>query len=129
MRLTEFVSEDESQDQSGSQSNIATALSLLQNRIQSGHLKPDLPTDLVIRYIRNTGLNGFSYEDLVAANETDTSIQNILKKITPDTITVTTSQSQTVSNPEEYTSSANNPEQTVSNMAKSAAKRRQTSLV
>jgi hypothetical protein len=125
MRLLEFIDSDGS---GGEQyTNVITALSLLQNRIQSGDLKPEIPTEMVIRYIRNTGLPSFTYQDLLAANDAEPSMKNILKNITPETVSVAGAVTQTVANtPDSVTTAdAENPEQTVANMAKQAVARRQ----
>jgi len=124
MRLFEFADSDNSSDQ---YTNVVTALSLLQKRIQAGDLKPEVPTDLVIKYIRNTGLPSFTYSDLLTANDEEPSMKNILKNITPETVSVAGAVTQTVANePDSVTAAdAENPEQTVSNMAKQAVARRQ----
>jgi len=124
MRSSEFIIEAEKKDHVST--NVLTALRLLQVKIREGDLKPKVRTDLVIRYIKNTGLTSFSYEDLIAANETDSAIKNILSNITPEFVTVSTSTKKTVKNPDNQENSVANPEQTVSKMAKSAMKRRQS---
>ena len=126
MRLVEFVRSGDD-DSSGHYPNVVTALNLLQKRIQAGDLKPEVPTDLVIKYIRNTGLNSFTYQDLLVVNDTEPSMKNILKSITPQSVTVAGADTQTVANePDTMTATdAANPEQTVSNMAKQAVARRQ----
>lgn len=125
MRLVEFV--DSQEASSGQYSNVITALEFLQKRIQSGDLKPDVPTELIINYIRNTGLSTFSYQDLLRINDAEPSLKNILKSISPETITVAGAETGTVANdPDSLTTNyAENPEQTVSNMAKQAVARRQ----
>lgn len=132
MRFSEFIREDENGNGNIEEySNVVTALSLLQNRIQSGDLKADVPTDMVIRYIQNTGLRSFNYQDLVAVNDAEPSMQNIVKNITPDTVTLATASDSDVDvdNPDQVTTTdAMNPQQTVSNMAKMAAARRQKPL-
>jgi hypothetical protein len=126
MRLVEFVRSGDD-DNSGHYPNVVTALSLLQKRIQAGDLKPEVPTELVIKYIRNTGLSSFTYQDLLAVNDAEPSMKNILKNITPESVTVAGADVQTVANePDSVTpADAENPEQTVSNMAKQAVARRQ----
>lgn len=132
MRFSEFIREDENGNGNIEEySNVVTALSLLQNRIQSGDLKPEVPTDMVIRYIQNTGLRSFNYQDLVAANDADPAMQNIVKNITPDIVTLATASDSDVDvdNPDQVTTTdVMNPQQTVSNMAKMAAARRQKPL-
>ena len=125
MRASDFIKEDEDNQDRGDYGNIITALNLLYNKVVRGEIASELPTPMVIRYISNTGLTGFTYQNLIAANEAEDSIKEMLKNITPETIKFTTDSQSRVDNPEEYTAAADNPEQTVSNMAKSAMKRRQ----
>jgi hypothetical protein len=125
MRASDFIKEDEDNQDRGDYGNIITALNLLHNKVIRGEIASELPTPMVIRYISNTGLTGFTYQNLIAANEAEDSIKEMLKNITPETIKFTTDSQSRVDNPEEYTAAADNPEQTVSNMAKSAMKRRQ----
>jgi hypothetical protein len=124
MRLREFAEdvEDRSRDL---YANAVTALSLIQNQIRDGKLKPEIPTELVLKFIRNTGLAGFSYQDLVAANAADPAMQSMVKNITPDTVTVNTDTASDVENPKAVQQAVDNPEQVVSNMAKDAMARRQ----
>jgi hypothetical protein len=105
--------------------NIVTALNLIQNRIMRGELKTDVPTELVISEIQNAGASTFGYQDLIRVNDIEPAIKSMVKNITPDTVTFVSSLSQNVTNPEDYTAAAGNPQDTVSNMAKSAMKRRQ----
>ena len=105
--------------------NVVTALDLIRNRIKDSNLSYEIPVNIVLKFIQNTGIPGFSYHDLITANENNPAIKNIIKNITPDHITFASDEEPSVSNPEDYTSAADNPEQTVSNMAKSAMKRRQ----
>ena len=125
MRAVDFIKEDEDNQDRGDYGNIITALNLLHSKVVKGEIPPELPTPMVIRYITNTGLTGFTYQNLIAANKSQGSIKEMIKNITPETIKFTTDSQIQVDNPEEYTAAADNPEQTVSNMAKSAMKRRQ----
>lgn len=125
MRAKDFILED--QEGSSEYSNVVTALSLIQDKVKEGKLLTELPTQFVIRLIQNTGLQSFNYDDLVNANEAESSIQTIIKQITPDAVTFTTGADDSVSNADSGTTQAvDNPEQVVSNMAKSAMKRRQS---
>lgn len=124
MRITEVIVEGES----GEYANIATTLALLQNRINTNELKPEVSMNLVIKYIQNSGLKGFTYADLLAANDADPTLQNIVKDITPQTLTFVTDTEGGAVNPEDGEPVAQNPQQKVSQMAKKATKRRQKSL-
>lgn len=123
MRAKDFILED---GESSEYSNVATALSLMQDKVKEGKLLTEVPTQFVLRLIQNTGLQSFNYDDLVNANAAENSIKSILKKITTDVVTFNTGADDQVSNADtDATASVDNPEQVVSNMAKSAMKRRQ----
>jgi hypothetical protein len=127
MRFSEFTEDASSRDE---YANVVTALSLIQDHIRKNNLTPpEVSTETVLRFIQNTGLQGFSYQNLLDANSNpdfaDT-MQNIVKNITNDKVTFNTGDSgSSVSNADDMTSAVDNPEQTVSNMAKSAMIRRQ----
>jgi hypothetical protein len=125
MRFAEIVSEDQNSNTHVDAGNIISALDLIKNRVIDNDLPPDIPIEFVLRAIQNTGIPGFSYADLITANEQEKAIKNIVKNITQDHVTFITNQRPSVSNSQEYNGSVDNPEQTVSNMAKSAMKRRQ----
>lgn len=125
MRITEVIVEDAS----GEYANIATTLQLLKNRINDQGLKPDVSTKMVVQYIQNSGLNGFTYADLLAANSADTTLQNLIKNITPQVVTfVTDADDEGAVNPEDAEAVQVNPQQKVSQMAKKALKARQKPL-
>ena len=124
MRASDFLFEDD--EPSDQYANIVTALDLVQEKVRSGELSDELPTQFIIRLIRNTGISSFSYADLIAANEANESMKNIVKNITPTKISFVKDIGQSVSNTQDVTAAAANPEQTVSDMAKSAMKRRQS---
>lgn len=123
MRASDFLLEDD--EPSDQYANIVTVLDLVQEKVRNGELSEELPTQLIIRLIRNTGISSFSYADLLAANEDNESMKNIVKNITPTKISFVKDIGQSVANAQDVTAAATNPEQTVSNMAKSAMKRRQ----
>lgn len=124
MRASDFLFEDD--EPSDQYANIVTALDLVQEKVRSGELSDELPTQFIIRLIRNTGISSFSYADLIAANEANESMKNIVKNITPTKISFVKDIGQSVANTQDVTAAAANPEQTVSDMAKSAMKRRQS---
>jgi len=123
VRASDFLLEDN--EPSDQYANIVTVLDLVQEKVRNGELSDELPTQLIIRLIRNTGVSSFSYDDLIAANEDNESMKNIVKNITPTKITFVKDIGQSVANAQDMTVAAANPEQTVSDMAKSAMKRRQ----
>lgn len=125
MRFSEIIRE-ESEEQKSIDNNVITALNLIQNRIIDQNLEPTVPVNVVLQFIKNTGLPGFNYNDLITANEDEDAIKNIIKNITPEGITfVTDTATDRVVNTQDQATGATNPEQTVSNMAKAAMKRRQ----
>ena len=124
MRAADFLLEDD--EPSDQYANIITVLDLVQEKVRSGELSDELPTQFIIRLIQNTGVSNFDYTDLIAANEANESMKNIVKNITPTKITFVKDIGQSVANAQDVTAAAANPEQTVSDMAKSAMKRRQS---
>lgn len=125
MRIGEIIREARDPDRTRI-ANIATALDLIKNRIREGDLPLEVPVDVVLQMIRNTGIPGFSYHDLITANEENEIIRNLIKNITPKFIKFTSDVEPDVDNPQRYQAAAANPEETVSKMAKSAMKRRQS---
>ena len=124
MRAADFLLEDD--EPSDQYANIVTVLNLVQEKVRSGELSDELPTQFIIRLIQNTGVSSFIYDDLIAANEDNESMKNIVKNITPTKISFVKDIGQSVANAQDVTAAAANPEQTVSDMAKSAMKRRQS---
>lgn len=124
MRAADFLLEDD--EPSDQYANIITVLDLVQEKVRRGELSDELPTQFIIRLIQNTGVSNFSYTDLIAANEANESMKNIVKNITPTKISFVKDIGQSVANAQDVTAAAANPEQTVSDMAKSAMKRRQS---
>ena len=123
MRFSEFVEDVGASDE---YAKVATALSLIQDEIRKRNLVPaEVSTKTVLRFIQNTGLQGFNYENLVDANSAEPAIKNIVSNITPDKVSFNTGTSQSTSNSDDMAAAVNNPEQVVSNMAKSAMIRRQ----
>jgi hypothetical protein len=124
VRASDFLLEDD--EPSDQYANIVTVLDLVQEKVRSGELSDKLPTQFIIRLIQNTGISNFKFDDLIAANEANESMKNIVKNITQDKISFVKDIGQSVTNAQDVTAAAANPEQTVSDMAKSAMKRRQS---
>ncbi len=124
MRASDFLLEDD--EPSDQYANIVTVLDLVQEKVRSGELSDKLPTQFIIRLIQNTGISNFKFDDLIAANEANESMKNIVKNITRTKISFVKDIGQSVANTQDVTAAAANPEQTVSDMAKSAMKRRQS---
>jgi hypothetical protein len=124
VRAADFLLEDD--EPSDQYANIVTVLDLVQEKVRNGELRAELPTQMIIRLIQNTGISNFKFDDLIAANEANESMKNIVKNITQDKISFVKDIGQSVTNAQDVTAAATNPEQTVSDMAKSAMKRRQS---
>lgn len=127
MRAWEFLSEnDESSNSVIQYADLLMVLGQIQREVIEKGIKPEIPTDMILDYVRNAGINSFDYDDLINANETTPAMKELVKNITPDVVTLTTGTKQTVANPQDdLAKTAKNPEQTVSDMAKDALKRRQ----
>jgi hypothetical protein len=125
MRFNEFYETPDRGPVADSYSIIATTLGFLQNNIQQKGFSPEISTNLVLKLIRNAGIDSFSYDDLIDANNNDDGVKNLIKNITPDTVTLVTDSDETVDNPEDIKSAATSPQDIVGGMAKKAMSRRQ----
>jgi hypothetical protein len=123
VRASDFITENI--DDSDRDNTLLTVLSLISDKVKDGKIKSDLPVEFVLRPIQNAGLINFTLDDLKDANDQIPAIKNIIKQITPERISFVTSDSSPVTNAQDYEGAVDNPEQTVSNMAKAAMKRRQ----
>lgn len=123
MRARDFIKED---GETGDiHSKIVTVLSLVKSKIDQGEMQAKLPAQMVVRLIQNTGLTEFGVDDLKVANEEIPAMKNIIKQIAGDEVMFKTDTYSTLSNPDDDFGTVDNPQQTVSNMAKAALKRRQ----
>lgn len=123
MRAQDFIDEDIGD--SNQFADIVTVLSLLQKRVKEGNLPAEVPTAMILRYIRNTGLTNIEYKDLINANESGEAMKELLANITPQTIKFKSEIGASTTNPEEYSGATDNPQEKVSKMADRALKRRQ----
>lgn len=123
MRLRDFVIEDVSD--SNQIADIVTALSLLHKRVLDKEIPNELPTSMILRYIRNTGLTNIEYQDLITINDNDESMKELLANITPETVKFKTEIKTSATNPDDVKAAADNPQEKVSKMADRALKRRQ----
>lgn len=125
MHIFDFFEAQEEDLNSLQYGNIVTALSLLQKEVSDGKISSELPTAMVIRYIKNTGLTSFTFQDLITANENDPAMKNLVSNITKETVTFKTDVASSVENPDEFKQGSENPQNQISKMAKRALKRRQ----
>lgn len=126
MKSYEFLREDD--DLSSIEANIIAALTLLAGKIKSGELPEELPTNMIIRYIRNTGVANFTVDNLADLNERNSELKNIIKSISGNRIVFATdnikdNESERTIDQDEG-GQAQSDENVVSKMAKSAMKRR-----
>lgn len=118
MRLHEFVS------QSTPESNLVTALELLQNRYKNSDKPPRISTQSLINLVLNTDKN-FDYQALVAANENNEAVRNLIKTFNKEYVELA---SDSGNNEAPTTNVGSNSKtgqpDTVDSMAKRAAKQR-----
>lgn len=122
MRVMDFFRQDLEGDQ---YSALITALSLLHKRVKDGEIPVTLPTSMILRYVRNTGVSTFNYEDLINANESNPIMKKYISNITPEKVKFNKGLDTTINNPDEVKAAAENPQEKVSKMADRALKRRQ----
>jgi hypothetical protein len=108
------------------ESNLLTALELIQHRYKDKEKVPNVSTQSLINLVRNTDRT-FDYEALAQANETNPAVKNLIKSFNKDYVELTSVQpaeddTDTTTNIGDATTDA--PVDTVANMAKRAAKTR-----
>ena len=122
MRLNEFVHGPTNTPES----NLLTALELIQHRYKDKEKVPNVSTQSIINLVRNTDRT-FDYEALAQANETNPAVKNLIKSFNKDIVELNPIQpvaddDETTTNVGATTTDA--PVDTVANMAKRAAKSR-----
>jgi hypothetical protein len=122
VRLDEFIHSPKNTPES----NLLTALELIQHRYKDKEKVPNVSTQSLINLVRNTDRT-FDYEALAQANETNPAVKNLIKSFNKDVIELNPIQpaeddAETTTNVGDTTTDA--PVDTVSNMAKRAAKTR-----
>jgi hypothetical protein len=124
VRLNEFLHSPTNTPES----NLTTALELIRHRYKDKKQPPKISTQSLINLVLNTDKT-FDYDALVAANTNNPALQNLIKSYNKDYIELRPAgedndSSATVENPKDQNVDPNAPVDTVSNMAKSAAKKR-----
>ncbi len=122
MRLREFTHGPTNTPES----NLLTALELIQHRYKDKEKVPNVSTQSLINLVRNTDRT-FDYEALAQANETNPAVKNLIKSFNKDYVELKSVQpaeddTDTTTNIGDATTDA--PVDTVANMAKRAAKTR-----
>ena len=125
MRLDEFIHSSKNTPES----NLLTALELIQHRYKDKEKVPNVSTQSLINLVRNTDRT-FDYEALVQANETNPAVKNLIKTFNKDYVELnpvnTGEEEAPTTNVGDETTQA--PVDTVTNMAKRAAKTRGAAL-
>ena len=126
MRINELVHSPKNTPES----NLVTALELLRNRYKDRGLDPKISTQSLINLVLNTDKT-FDYDALVSANENNPAVKNLIKSFNKDEVILRHADSEddtaTVTNtPDGDATDA--PVDTVTDMAKRAAKARNTSI-
>ena len=121
MRLNEFTHGPTNTPES----NLLTALELIQHRYKDKEQSPKVSTQSIINLVRNTDRT-FDYEALVQANETNPAVKTLIKTFNKDYVELnpvnTGEEEAPTTNMGDETTQA--PVDTVANMAKRAAKTR-----
>jgi len=109
------------------ESNLTTALELIRHRYKDKKQPPKISTQSLINLVLNTDKT-FDYDALVAANENNPALKNLIKSYNKDYIELlpagedADTDATTTNTPDGQATQA--PVDTVSNMAKRAAKSR-----
>ena len=123
MRLDEFIHSPKNTPES----NLTTALELIRNRYKDKQQPPKISTQSLINLVLNTDKT-FDYDALVAANENKPALKNLIKSYNKDYVELVPAgedadtDATTTNTPTGDATTA--PVDTVSNMAKRAAKSR-----
>ena len=123
MRLDEFIHSPKNTPES----NLTTALELIRNRYKDKQQPPRISTQSLINLVLNTDKT-FDYDALVAANENNPALKNLIKSYNKDYVELMPAGDEddtgatTTNTPTGDATTA--PVDTVSNMAKRAAKTR-----
>jgi len=126
VRLNEFVHGPTNTPES----NLLTALELIQHRYKDKEKLPNVSTQSLINLVQNTDRT-FDYEALVQANEKNPAVKNLIKSFNKDFVELNPVQPAAdddgvTTNIDDETTDA--PVDTVANMAKRAGKKRDADL-
>ena len=123
MKINEFIHSQKNTPES----NLTTALELIRHRYKDKKQPPKISTQSLINLVLNTDRT-FDYDALVDANENNPALKNLIKSYNKDYIELrpagedADSDATTTNTPDGEATQA--PVDTVSNMAKRAAKTR-----
>ena len=123
MRLDEFIHSPKNTPES----NLTTALELIRHRYKDKKQPPKISTQSLINLVLNTDKT-FDYDALVSANETNPALKNLIKSYNKDYIELQPAGELDDTDATTTNTSAGDattaPVDTVSKMAKQAAKKR-----
>lgn len=127
MKITEFLHSPVNTPES----NLTTALELIRNRYEDKDKLPKISTQSLINMVLNTDKT-FDYDALVAANENNPAVKNLIKSYNKDYVELRPAgelgdDEATTTNPDEA-DPTQAPVDTVSDMAKRAGKKRDSSI-
>lgn len=127
MRINELIHSPKNTPES----NLVTALELIRNRYKDKDKLPKISTQSLINMVLNTDKT-FDYDALVSANENNPAVKNLIKSFNQNTVELRPAgeyadDAATTSNPEEG-DPTQQPVDTVDDMAKRAAKKRDADL-
>ena len=124
MRINEFAHNPAN----APESNLLTALELIRQRYKDKDVAPKISTQSLINLVLNTDRT-FDYAALVHANETNPAVQNLIKSFNKDFVELRSDAADelTTTNPDEA-DPTKAPVDTVSDMAKRAGKKRDSSI-
>lgn len=105
------------------ESNLVTALELIRQRYKDKNQSPKISTQSLINMVLNTDRT-FDYEALQHANDTNPAVKNLIKKVDKDTVELRSADEADDESDFNVKDTTDAPVDTVSNMAKSAARKR-----
>lgn len=120
MRFNQFFAEDDAT----SIPQLITVLNFIKNRASDQDIQPTINTISLINMVKNLGLESFNYDDLVFANKNNSTVQNLIKSMNKNEIILKSDLSDNEDSADDDNNMGFNPEDTVDNMAKRAAKKR-----
>lgn len=124
MRLSEI----DQVRQSTPESNLVTALELIRARYKDSDQSPKISTRSLINLVLNTDKN-FDYQALVDANENNPAVKNLIKSFNKDFVQLKSANDiGTKTTVNQNGKNSRSAENTVDDMAKRAAKKRDKSL-
>ena len=126
MRLDEFIHSPKNTPES----NLTTALELIRNRYKDKQQPPKISTQSLINLVLNTDKT-FDYDALVQASENNPAVKNLIKSYNKDYVELRSaddSENDATTTLTPTGDATTVPVDTVSNMAKRAAKTRGAAL-